>query len=120
MGVPAHAFHVIHQSSARNWDHLELLGFFDFHADMRTPTGNPDPNLEDPVKYIEWSAETARNHFTTSFPGAEYHRKYFPQAYADMTEDHWAFLRRREADCVWATSYALRSAGRALQALAQQ
>jgi hypothetical protein len=114
MGVPAHAFHVIHQSGPRDWDHLEVLGFFDFHADMRT-AGTPDPELANPIDYVEWSARTSREHFQTAFPGATYDRKYFPQAYADMTDEHWAFLRRREADCVWATSYALRSAARALK-----
>lgn len=113
MGVPAHAFHVIHQSSMSNWDHLEVLGFFDFHADLRT-SGTPDPELSNPTDYVEWSAQTAREHFWSAFPGAVYNRKYFPQAYDQMTDEHWAFLRRREAECVWATSYALRSAAQAL------
>jgi len=117
MGVPAHAFHVIHQSNAMNWDHLEVLGFFDFHADMSTPPSTPDPNLEDPIQYIEWSGQMARDHFRTSYPGAEYSRTFFPRLYSEMTAEHWKFLRRREADCVWATSYALRSAARALAAL---
>jgi hypothetical protein len=113
MGVPAHAFHVYHQSGPRDWDHLELLGFFDFHADLRTP-GASDPGLANPVEYIEWSARTAREHFNASFPGAQYHRRYFPQAYDDLTEEHWAFLRRREADCARGTAFTLRSAARAL------
>ena len=37
MGVPAHAFHVIHQSGPKDWDHTELLAFFDFHGDLRAP-----------------------------------------------------------------------------------
>jgi hypothetical protein len=113
MGVPAHAFHVIHQSSARSWDHIELLGFFDFHADFKTD-GVADPNLANPVDYIEWSAATARAHFQGAFPDAQYHRKYFPQAYDDMTDAHWAFIRRREADCARGTAYTLRSAALAL------
>ena len=40
----------------------------------------------------------------------------FPQAYDDMNEAHWAFIRRREADCARGTAYALRSAAIALAA----
>jgi len=116
MGVPAHAFHVIHQSSAGNWDHIELLGFFDFHADLeaRLPA---NPELSDPVSYLEWSAQTARDQFTAAFPGETYHRKFFPQNYDAMTDVHWAFLRQREAYCTWGTAFALRSAARAFAAL---
>lgn len=113
MGVPAHAFHVIHQSKIGHRDNIEILGFFDFHADFDTPAA-PDPAYANPVDYIEWSAETARQHFTSTFPGATYSRHYFPQAYDNMTETHWAFLRRREADCARGTQYALASALRAL------
>jgi hypothetical protein len=116
MGVPAHAFHVIHQSGPKDWDHVELLAFFDFHGDLRAP-GPTDPRLDGPVAYIEWSAGTARDHFNTAFPGATYHRKFLPQAYADLTDAQWAFLRGREAHCAHATAFALRSAAASLAAL---
>jgi hypothetical protein len=119
MGVPAHAFHVIHQSSAKDWDHTELLAFFDFHGDLRTP-GPTDPELESPLAYIEWSAESARQHFKKLFPGETYHRKFLPQAYADLTDTQWAFLRGREAHCAHATAFALRSAARAFAASANE
>ena len=109
MGVPAHAFHVIHQSGPKDWDHVELLAFFQFHGDLKAP-GPADPALEGPLDYIEWSALTARDHFTTAYPGATYNRKFFPQAYADMTDTDWRFLREREAHCAKATAFALRAA----------
>lgn len=115
MGVPAHAFHVIHQSGPKDWDHTELLAFFDFHGDLKAP-GPADPKLADPVAYIEWSAQSARDHFHAAFPGATYHRKFLPQAYADLTDEHWAFLRGREAHCAHATAFLLRSAAAALAA----
>ena len=118
MGVPAHAFHVIHQSGPRDWDHTELLAFFDFHGDLRAP-GPGDPKLVDPVSYIEWSAQSSRDHFNTAFPGATYHRKFLPQAYDDLSDAHWAFLRGREAHCAHATAFALRSAALALAASAE-
>ena len=117
MGVPAHAFHVIHQSGPRDWDHTELLAFFQFHGDLRAP-GPTDPKLEDPVAYIEWSAQSARDHFNTLFPGETYHRKFMPQAYADLNDTHWAFLRGREAHCAHASAFALESAAAALAATA--
>lgn len=117
MGVPAHAFHVIHQSGPKDWDHTELLAFFDFHGDLKAP-GPRDPKLADPVSYIEWSAQLARDHFAALFPGETYHRKFMPQAYADLNETHWAFLRGREAHCAHATAYALESAAAALRASA--
>lgn len=110
MGVPAHAFHVIHQSGPSSWDHVELLAFFQFHGDLRAP-GPTDPKLEGgPLGYIEWSAQSARDHFEKSYPGQTYNRKFFPQAYADLTETDWAFLREREAHCAKATAFALRAA----------
>jgi hypothetical protein len=117
MGVPAHAFHVIHQSSASNWDHIELLGFFQFHADFSVAPP-PDPGLDNPVDYLAWSAGTARDQFNAAFPGATYTRTFFPQAYDQMTDVHWKFLRGREAQCSWGTAYALRSAALGLAALA--
>lgn len=113
MGVPAHAFHVFHQSTIGHRDNLEVLGFFDFHADFNTPA-TPDPDLENPVDYIEWSAQTARAHFNGTFPGATYTTEFFPQGYSEMSELQWSFLRRREADCTRGTFYALRSAALAL------
>ena len=117
MGVPAHAFHVIHQSGPSSWDHVELLAFFQFHGDLKAP-GPTDPALETPVEYLEWSAQTARNHFKSSYPGKTYDRKFFPQAYDAMTEVDWAFLREREAHCANATAFALRAAAHAFAALA--
>jgi len=116
MGVPAHAFHVIHQSSFGEQDNIEVLGFFDFHADFASAV-TMDPSLANPVDYVEWSAKTARDHFHSVFGNDVYTRKYFPQAYADMTDTHWSFLRRREAECARATEYALRSAATAFQAM---
>ena len=118
MGVPAHAFHVIHQNKITNWDTFEVLAFFDFHADLKAPPP-PDPGLVDPVAYIEWSASEARTHFTTAFPGVTYRRTLFPQGYADLSEDQWAFLRSREAACTFASDYTLNSAARALSTLAR-
>lgn len=113
MGVPAHAFHVIHQSSFGKQDHIEILGFFDFHADFSSEV-TPDPALANPTDYVDWSGRTAREHFRSVFGDVTYTRTFFPQAYDDMTDVHWAFLRRREAECARATEYALRSAAAAL------
>lgn len=114
MGVPAHAFHVYHQSGLTSWDNLELLGFFDFHADMNLPPP-VDPQLENPLDYIEWSAQSARDHFNTAFPGKTYARTFFPQAYADMTDEDWTFVKTREASATWVSAYILRSAARAFR-----
>jgi hypothetical protein len=113
MGVPAHAFHVIHQSGPTSWDHLELLAFFQFHADLKAP-GPTDPKLPSPLDYIEWSAQTARDHFKASYPGVTYTRKFFPQTYVGMTDTDSKFLRDREAHCANATAFALRVAAKAL------
>lgn len=112
MGVPAHAFHVIHQSSMGQQDHIEILGFFDFHADFASEAVM-DPAFTNPVDYVEWSASSARDHFHSVFGNDTYTRRYFPQAYSDLTDTHWAFLRRREAECARGTEYALRSAATA-------
>jgi hypothetical protein len=113
MGVPAHAFHVYHQSSPANWDHTELLAFFHFNGDLSAPAPQ-DPKLVDPVAYVEWSAQSARDHFHASFPGATYHREFLPPTYAELTDVQLAFLRDRESHCAHATAFALRSAASAL------
>lgn len=116
MGVPAHAFHVIHQNRPWNWDNVEMLGFFDFHGDLRKPLpATGDPRLADPIAYIEWSGVRAREHFQNSFPGETYHRTFIPQAYKDLTDAHWAFVQERQTACAHATAYALRSAAAALE-----
>lgn len=109
MGVPAHAFHVIHQSSFGKWDNIEVLAFFDFHADMKTLAPS-DPGFESPLGYIEWSGEDARNHWNTAFPGQKYTRTSIPQAYKDLSDDQWTFLRTREAHATMANLFALRRA----------
>ena len=116
MGVPAHAFHVIHQASPI-WeiDNFEMLAFFRFHGDLRAP-GPTDPVLASPVDYIEWSAQSARDHFNRSYPGQTYTKKFLPQAYADLSETDWAFLGGREAHCAHATAFALRAAATLLAA----
>lgn len=115
MGSPAHAFHVIHQSGPTSWDRFEMLAFFRFVGDLSLPP-IADPGLASPVDYIEWSAATAREHFVADYPSATYHRLFFPQSNDEMTEHDWAFMRKREADCVWATAYTLRAASRAFAA----
>lgn len=118
MGGPAHAFRVIHQSKPWNWDNVEMLGFFDFHGDLkRPPPAGGDPRLAGPVDYIEWSAARAREHFQGAFPGQTYHRTFIPQAYDAMSEEHWAFVRGRQTGCAHATAHALRSAAAALDGL---
>lgn len=116
MGVPAHAFHVIHQSSFGHQDNIEILGFFDFHADFAS-AAVMNPEFSNPSDYVEWSAKSARDHFHSVFGNDTYTRTYFPQAYADMNDTHWAFLRRREAECARGTEYALRSAALAFAAI---
>lgn len=116
MGSPAHAFHVIHQSGPSSWDRFEMLAFFRFYGDLSLPP-IPDPGLASPVDYIEWSAGSARSHFTEAYPGKTYHRLFFPQSNDEMTDHDWAFMKKREADCVWATAYTLRAASRGFAGL---
>jgi hypothetical protein len=116
MGGPAHAFHVLHQSTMMERDAIEVLGFFDFHADFSSAVVM-DPAFADPTLYVEWSARTTREHFRSIFGDAVYTRNYFPTTYSEMTPTHWEFIRRREAECARATEYALRSAATALSKL---
>jgi hypothetical protein len=90
MGVPAHAFHVIHQSGPSSWDHVELLAFFRFRGDL-TGAGPADPKLDGPIPYIEFSAESARVQFRSTYPGK-------------------TFIKDRETHVAKSTAYALRAA----------
>lgn len=109
MGVPAHAFHVIHQSTFGHWDNIEVLAFFDFHADMKV-LAPIDPGFESPLAYIEWSGQEARDHWNAAFPGQKYTRTSIPSAYKDLSDAQWTFLRTREAHATMANVFALRRA----------
>jgi hypothetical protein len=112
MGVPAHAFQVHHQSDPWHWDHLEVLAFTKYDGD-KTAAGPMNPQFANPLSYIEWSAEAARQHFRSSFPGATYTREFLPKFRSDLNATQRAFLRGRETHCAYATTFALQSAAQA-------
>lgn len=113
MGVPAHAFHVVHQSTLGSTDHFEVLAFqrwspiFD-HVDR------PDPAFIDPVDYIAWSGAWAADEFTRTYPGVTYDRHFFATGWTELDEKSERFVRERQGHTALANTWALRAAARGL------
>jgi hypothetical protein len=115
MGVPAHAFHVIHQGSLGQADDFEILGLqrwaplFDaLHV---------DPHLPAPSDYVAWSGAWTQQDFKQTFPGVTYTTSFFPVSWFWASSTKARFVREREGRSAMATKYALEVAINALNAV---
>jgi hypothetical protein len=108
MGVPAHGFHVYHQSSPGNWDGFELMAFQDWEPDY-SDIDRVDPLYPDPVAYVEFSADWSRTDWSESYPGVTYTRDYFAGVWATADDSSRAFVKTRQGRTAAITTWALRS-----------
>jgi hypothetical protein len=108
MGVPAHAFHVIHQGTLTQADNFEILGLqrwsplFDIQY--------RDPGYYAPSDYLNVSSQWAQNDFHQTFPGQTYTRSFFSISWlwASSTQAH--FVQEREGRTATVATWALRAA----------
>jgi hypothetical protein len=119
MGVPAHAFHVIHQSSFGKQDHFELQCFFKWQPRYES-IDRADPAFEDPTDYVQWSGDWAAAQFTATYPGATYERRFFDSDASKLSDTDWRFIRDRQGQTVMANTWALRAAAKAFAAMRLQ
>lgn len=114
MGVPAHAFHVLHQGTFTQRDNFELLGLQrwapKFDA-LRT-----DPAYGAPSDYVLWSGSWTRSDFQSAFPGSTYSLHFFPMSWLWASSDKSRFVSEREGRTAIAAKYALRAAALGLPA----
>jgi hypothetical protein len=108
MGVPAHGFHVYHQSSPGNWDGFELMAFQDWEPDYSN-IDRCDPLYANPVDYVELSADWSRTDWNDSYPGETYRRDYFAGIWATADDSSRAFVKERQGRTATITTWALRS-----------
>ncbi len=108
-GVPAHAFHLVHQNRPWNWDTFEVqttLRWDPSYSNMN----RVDPRYESPVAYIGWSADWAIDDFSDAYPGGIYHREFFNTDPFKAGKAERLFVRRREGRTSMAVKWALTSA----------
>jgi hypothetical protein len=108
IGVPSHAFRVVHQSTPGSWDHFEVMVMQKWWP-LYSTSNRVDPRFADPTAYIEWSAAWARNDFATAFPGVTYTRTFYPMSWLWASRQHKMFARERQGRTTLATMWALRS-----------
>ena len=108
MGVPAHAFHVIHQGNLTQRDNFELLGlqrwaplFDSLHT---------DPHYAAPSDYVAWSGAWTKSDFQQAFPGTTYSLHMFPVSWLWSSNAQATFVREREGHTAVAAKLALHAA----------
>jgi hypothetical protein len=109
MGVPAHAFHVIHQGSLGQSDHFEVLALLAWSPSFAA-IAQADPHLAAPSDYVGVSGAWAERDWTSSFPGKTYGRSSFPMVWLLASSAERTFLRQREGRTATVTKWALESA----------
>jgi hypothetical protein len=112
MAGPAHAFHVIHQSSPFDWDHFEVLSFWKWAPSYEGVTTG-SPGLATPDAFVEWSGAWARSDFQAAFPGVTYTRTLFPLLWIPANGRYQTFAKQRQGRAALTTRFALESAARA-------
>lgn len=108
MGVPAHAYHLIHQGTLTERDNFELLGlqrWAPLFDDLKA-----DPAYAAPSDYVSWSGSWTKSDFQTAFPGKTYTLTFFPMSWWWTPSDKARFVREREGHTAVAVKYALRAA----------
>ena len=108
MGVPAHAFHVIHQGTYAEKDNFELLGLQRWSP--RFDASAVDPQLALPSDYMNYSGAQARKDFNATFPGKTYTTTFFPISWLWTPTKQAQFVQDREGRTATVATWALRSA----------
>lgn len=109
MGVPAHAFHVIHQGSFAQLDGFEALALVWWHPSYAA-IGRVDPKLAAPSDYVAYSGRWAADDFAASFPQTTYTRSTFPAMWLLTSAKQRAFVHDREGRTAVVTTWALERA----------
>jgi hypothetical protein len=108
MGVPAHAFHVIHQGTLTQADNFELLGLQRW-APLYDMT-REWPGLAAPSDYVVWNGGWTSDDFHATFPGVTYTRGFFSVSWLWASNKQATFVREREGRSAVAAEWALYAA----------
>lgn len=108
MGVPAHAFHVIHQGSWSMRDNFELLALQKWAP--RYNITKSDPRYWAPSDYLAVSQDWAESDFHATFPGATYTRTFFSMSWLWASHTQAQFVEDRQGRTATVATWALRAA----------
>ncbi len=106
MGVPAHAFHTIHQGNVRDGDNFERLVLLRWEPDTSTPP-RVDPQLAAPHDYVTWNAAWTTSDFRSAFPGERYTTSFFHRTWLFASTEERRFARKRQGRTAYAIAWAL-------------
>ncbi len=108
MGVPAHAFHVIHQGTLTQKDNFELLGLQNWAPTFSINAANP--GYASPADYMQWDGNWAASDFYATWPGVTYTRTFFSSSWLWASSKEGNFVKAREGRTATAATWALQSA----------
>jgi hypothetical protein len=109
MGVPAHAFHVIHQGTLTEKDNFELLALQKWAPDFSS-MNRTNPGYTAPSDYVEYDGAWAASDFQATWPGVTYSRTFFSSSWLWASSKESTFVKRREGRVAYATTWALYAA----------
>ncbi len=107
-GVPAHAFHVYHQSSPSDWDNLEVQATQRWNPAYGLNKSNPA--YSDPSSYVAFSATWATGDFTSTYPGVTYYRTFFSTSPLWASSKEKTFISNRQGRTATAVKWAMQTA----------
>jgi hypothetical protein len=108
MGVPAHAFHVIHQGTLSQADNFEILGLQRWSPLYDSLAA--DPSYAAPSDYVLWNGAWTKQDFQSNFPGVTYTTGFFPFLWPIFSNNKSKFVQEREGRSAVAAKYALHAA----------
>jgi hypothetical protein len=109
MGVPAHAFHVIHQGTLSQRDNFELLALQRW-APKYDAINQSYPGMASPADYVLWNGAWARADFNAAFPGKTYDRLFFDTSWLWAPAAQATFVRNRQGRTAVVAEWALYAA----------
>jgi hypothetical protein len=108
-GVPAHAFHVYHQSSLGESDNFEVQAFQQWMPSFAS-IDRANPTFATPTDYVALSASWAAHDFNATFPGVTYTRTFFSPSALLRSDTERSFMGNRQGRTATAVKWALHSA----------
>ncbi len=109
MGVPAHAFHVIHQGTFSLRDNFELLALQKW-APLYSSINHSDPAYTAPSDYMSFSGVWASTDFQAAWPGVTYTRSFFSSSWLWASNKEATFVENRQGRTATLTKWALYAA----------
>lgn len=113
MGVPSHAFHVIHQGTLTEKDNFELLGLQKWAPDF-SGMNRTNPGYAAPSDYVLFDGAWAASDFSSTWPGVAYTRTFFSSSWLWASSKESTFVKRRQARVAYATTWALLAAAKTI------